>query len=252
MLNFSIDISETVQEFSLAKSDIDALVGYTLDRITDEYVTQWENLINSGLDNTRDEYKRAIYTERPDNNTSIIGLNSRESKLAVMIETGADAFDEKSGFYNSNKKHVTKNGWHLTIPFRHGVSESIMEMMVPGTGVSVIDLMKTGATMGAGQLPQPFDEILTHNLQLNNGTLISYKHKAPIYEGMHRRNMNSTISEKRGGYFTFRRVSDKSDPEAWIHPGFVPHLFMDKALNLVQTGAVIDNSVQDWLDAKFG
>jgi hypothetical protein len=46
----------------------------------------------------------AMYSDRPDDRTAIIGLTSRASKLAMMIETGAEAFDEKVGFDNSGKK----------------------------------------------------------------------------------------------------------------------------------------------------
>lgn len=253
MLNFSIDISDTVSEFSLQKQEVDSLSNYLLDRITDEYVAKWENIINTNLNSTRDEYRRGIYTDRPDDYTSIIGLTARDSKLALMIETGATTFDMKEGFMKSSKKTMKADGgWYLTIPFRHATSESIMDLQVPGTNTSVIDFMKTGETLGANDLPAPYDEIKTHEIKLNTGSLLTYKHKAPIYEGMHRRDISSTDKEKRGGYFTFRRVSDNSDLDAFMHPGFEPHNFMDKAMEETQFADVIDNAVQDWLDLKLG
>lgn len=253
MLNFAIDISDTLAEFNIRKADIDSLADYVLDRTVDEFMTQWEKLIDSGLNSTRDEYKRSIYTDRPDSRTAIVGMNSRDSKLALMIETGATVFDMKSGFENSSKKHPKKDGgWYLTIPFRHGSSEAIMQMMVSGMEVSVIDLMKQGETIGVQQLPEGENEPKTHQISLQTGPIITYKHKAPIYAGMSHKNMSSTLSEKRGGYFTFRRVSDKSDEQAWIHPGFGARNFMDKALQSSKLAEAVDNAVQDWLDVKFG
>jgi len=254
MLDLKIDLSDTVSEFHLEKQEADGLSDFILDRVVYEYMSKWENLINVGLHGTRDEYKRGMYTERPDQHSAIIGLTSRESKLAMMIEAGANSWDEKLGFEGSDKKHIKADGvgWYLTIPFRHGTSEAIMEMESPGSGVSIIDLMKSGQTIGAGQLPEQFAEIQTHQMTMNTGSVITYKHKAPIYEGMHRRDISSTINEKRGGYFTFRRVSDKSDEQSWIHPGFVAHNFMDKALQATQIDKVVDSAVQDWLDTKFG
>lgn len=253
MLNFNIDLSDTAQEFHLGKGDIDALCNYTVDRVVDGFMEKWQDLVNGQLNSTRDEYKRAMYTDRPDERTAIIGLTARESRIPMMIEVGAEPFDEKIGFMNSDKKVAGIDGrWYLTIPFRHGSSEAIMEMMVPGGGVSVIDLMKQGGTVTQAMLPEPFSEAQTHRLELNTGSIITYKHKAPIYEGMHRQSIGSTQAENRGGYFTFRRVSDKTDPSAWIHPGFTPHLFMDKTLHDAQLGAIVDNAVQDWLDVKFG
>lgn len=252
MFNISFDISETVQEFSLQQVEVDSLSDYLLDRIVDEVMGKWEGLIDSSLNSTRDEYRRAMYTDRPDSKTAIIGLTARESKLAMMIETGADAFDEKLGFENSKLRHEKKDGgWYLTIPFRHATSEAIMSMMVPDMNVSVLDFMKTGGMMEQSNLPEPFDEIQTHQIKLNTGSLITYKHKAPIYEGMHRRDISSTINEKRGGYFTFRRVSDNSDPESWIHPGIQAKGLMEKAVEQSQLDLVVDNAVQDWLDTKF-
>lgn len=251
MLTFAIDLSDTIREFTLIPEEIDSMCDYVLDRTVDEIMMKWMDLVNGELHTTRDEYKRAMYSDRPDTRTAIIGLAARDSKLAMMIEVGAEAFDEKTGFANSDKKRLTKEGWYLTIPFRHAISESIMGMDVPGMDTTVLDLMRTGATIGPEELPAPHDEILTHELKLNTGTLISYKHKAPIYAGMHRRNIASTMNEKRGGYFTFRRVSNNSDEQAWIHPGFRPHAFMDRALQQMEAGAVVDAAVQEWLDRKF-
>ena len=254
MLSFSIDMGDTISEFSLGREETDSLCDYTLDRVVDEFMTQWETLINGDLRNTRDEYKKGIYTERPDPRTAIIGLNGREAKLAMMIEEGHEAFDEKAGFAASEKRHVKDDGegWWLTIPFRHASSEAIMSMKVPGEEITVQDLMKQGATLGPEDLPAPFDETLTHSLQLNNGSVISYRHKAPIYEGMKRENINSVVTERRGGYFTFRTVSDKSDPEAFIHPGFTARKFMDRALNSDKLLKAADAAIQEWLDRKFG
>ena len=251
-MNFAIDISGTIQEFSLVKTEIDSLSNYILDRVVDEYMNQWETLVNSTLKSTKDEYKRAMYTERPDDYTAIIGLTSRESKLALMIEQGASAFDEKEGFSKSGKKtEKIDGGWFLTIPFRHGTSESIMGEITKGGDISVLDLMKQGGVMNSSNLPEGRDEPQTHSLTLNTGSLITYKHKSPIYEGLHRIDISSTSKEKRGGYFTFRRVSDNSDPESWIHPGFRPHNFMDTTLQNSKLTESVDNAVQDWLDKKF-
>ena len=253
MFNISFDISETVQEFSLQQVEVDSLSNYLLDRIVDEIMGRWDGLVDSSLNTTRDEYRRAMYTDRPDDRTAIIGLTARDSKLAMMIETGAEAFDEKIGFSNSELKHMKKDGgWYLTIPFRHATSEAIMGMMVPEMNVSVLDFMKSGGMMEQGNLPEPFNEIQTHEIKLNTGSLITYKHKAPIHEGMHRRDISSTEKEKRGGYFTFRRVSDNSDPESWIHPGLQARGLMEKAIEESHLDQVVDNSVQDWLDTKFG
>lgn len=253
MINFNVDISDTIQEFELQPAEIASVTDYLLDRLVDELMGKWETIINTNLHGTRDEYKRAMYTERPDDHTAIVGLTGRESKLAMMIEGGASNFDIKEGFANSPKRTEKEDGgWFLTIPFRHATSESIMDLQVPGNKVSVIEYMKQGNTMDQPTLPQPFDEIKTHSLVLNTGSVLTYTHKAPIHEGMHRRDISSTQKEKRGGYMTFRRVSDKSDESSWVHPGFEARDYMGQAVQEADLGALIDNAMQDWLDAKYG
>jgi len=253
MFNVSFDISEVINEFSLQPDESKSLSNYILDRVTDEFVSKWENIVSTSLHDTKSEYLKAIYTDRPDDNTSIIGLAGRESKLAMMIETGQSAFDEKEGFANSYKKHIKKNGgWFLTIPFRHGTSEAIMEELIPHTNTTVLDFMKQGNTLSSKNLPAQYDVKDIHSLTLNTGTVIRYQHKAPIHEGMHRRDISSTDKEKRGGYFTFRRVSDKSDEQSWYHPGFEPHEFMERALSEAQIENIVGIAGQEWLDTKLG
>lgn len=252
MINFAVDISDTIQEFQLQPAEITSVSDYLLDRMVDEVMGKWETIINANLHGTRDEYKRGMYTERPNDNTAIIGLNGRENKLAMMIEGGASVFDIKQGFERSEKRTEKEDGgWYLTIPFRHATSESIMDMQVPGMKSSVLDFMKQGNTMEQSTLPAPFDKIQTHSMSLNTGSILTYVHKAPIYEGMHRKDISSTQKEKRGGYMTFRRVSDKSDESSWMHPGFVARDFMGQAMQEADLSVLVDNAIQDWLDAKF-
>lgn len=252
MFPIAFDISDVVKEFHFNKSEMDSLSNYILDRVVGEFMDNWKDIINTQLNSSRDEYKRGMYTDRPNSNTAIIGLTGRDSKLAMMIEMGATAFDEKEGFEKSTKKTMKADGgWYLTIPFRHGTSEAIMSMGAEGQDMSILEYMKAGNTVTSQELPMPFDEIKTHALQLKTGTLITYKHKAPIHEGMHRRDISSTEKEKRGGYFTFRRVSDKTDEQAWIHPGFEAHNFMEQALEMSKLDLVVDDAVQEFLDAKY-
>lgn len=76
----------------------------------------------------------------------------------------------------------------------------------------------------------------------------AYTHKAPQYQGLVRIDIASTDKENRGGYFTFRRVSDKSDPLSWINPGFEPRKFMDRALDEAQVFEVADMAIDEFLN----
>jgi ABC-type oligopeptide transport system substrate-binding subunit len=70
-----------------------------------------------------------------------------------------------------------------------------------------------------------------------------------IYEGL----VKST-KPQHSGYCTFRRISDKSDDNSWIHKGFSAHKFMEKALQNIENklGGIVESAKFDFLDAKFG
>lgn len=249
MLKFQFDISGVVNEFSLSKEDVRSLSNLILDRLVDEYMFNWENIVDSTLDSTRDEYKKGMYSDRLDDMNAIIGLTSTQSKLAMMIEVGANVFDEKEGFSKSlKKKKRGKDGWYLTIPFRHATSSEIMKQFTK-QGEGILEFLKGGSKLSQSSLPTGYDEPLSHIIP---GSTIKYEHKSPIYEGLHRTKLNSTEKEKRGGYFTFRRVSDNSDSRSWFHPGFEAKNLMDRALNESKLDQVVDTVLQEFLNLKFG
>lgn len=246
-----IDLSGTIDEFFLSEQETKDLSRYVLGNISDEYMRHWENNIDNSLHQTKGEYKQAIFTEQPDDYSIIFGMTPRQSKLGMMIEDGASEFDIKEGFSKSKKKKFNANGgWYLTIPFRHATSEAVAESAIFSSKMPkrIEQLVKTSTTpLKRNDLPEGYRDLRISRT--------GYKHKAAIYEGLHRRDISSTEKEKRGGYFTFRRVSEKSmenDPDSWIHPGFKALKLMEKSLNEMQVDQVVDRAIDDFLKTKFG
>lgn len=243
-----VDLSGVIEEFILSEQETKALSSYVLSNIADEYMRHWEQNIDSSLKSTRAEYKQAIFTEQPDEFSMVFGMTPRQSKLALMLEEGASEFDIKEGFKNSSKKHTKEGGgWYLTIPFRHATSEALAESMtfaskMPREIEKLVKISEKPLTLG--DLPSGYQD--------KRISRVGYQHKAAIYEGLHRRDISSTERENRGGYFTFRRVSDKSEENSWQHPGFEPLKLMEKSLNDVQFDQVVDRSVDQFLVSKFG
>jgi hypothetical protein len=248
MVPISIDISEVAGEFILDKKEIDSLSNYIVNSIATEFCMRWEEQIDNNLHSTRSEYKRGIFQEEGDDNSVVIGLTARQSPMAMMIEEGANSFDEKEGFSNSSKRIIKKDGkgWYLTIPMRYATSEALGE---------------SGAF--SGRLPKPIEnlvKIMKEPLKLEQipgkfqgfgqNETSGYKHKFSIYEGLQRVEIGSGANEKRGGYMNFRRVSDKSDPASWIHPGLEARNFMDKALEETDIDTVVDHAVDEFLSNR--
>lgn len=104
-------------------------------------------------------------------------------------------YDMKPGFRNSPKAHHTKDGgWYVNVPFRHKAAS------MPRS------IYNQARQLDSGESLVISDPLLT--------SWTGYKHKANKYSGL-RRMVNNTY----GKYYTFRRVSDKSDPMSWWHPG---------------------------------
>lgn len=241
----SIDISDVASEFVMSEEEVRSLSRYILARIADEYVREWEHLIDQNLHSTRNEYKKGIFSEQPDDYSVIIGLTPRQSKLAMMLEEGASQFDIKAGMEQSSKKHMKKDGgWYLTVPFSFATSEAIGESFankMPKPIEQLVKVMKEPLKLG--NIPEALRSI-------GQNQTSGYKHKFNIYEGLQRKEVGSGQNEKRGGYINFRRISDKSDKDAWQHPGFEALNLMDKAAQEIDIGRLVDSAVQEFLDDK--
>jgi hypothetical protein len=244
MIPVSIDISETIEEFVLNEDEVKSLSNYILDSVVTEYVRNWESQIDQSLHSTRNEYKRGIFSETSDDSV-IIGLTPRQSPMAMMIEDGASPFDEKEGFKNSNKKKQGKNGWYLTVPFRWATSEAIGEASIFSNKMPkpIEKIVKVSSK------PLTMEDIPGQFKKMGKNITSGYDHKFNIYEGLHRQEIGSG-TEKRGGYFSFRRVSENSDPGAWIHPGFEAYRLMDKALEDSDIGTVVDRAIDEFLKSR--
>jgi len=244
--NIKMDFSERADRFGLDQSQADAMVSFVVDALVEEYRNAWTDEIGQSLHSTRPEYERGIFAEKLDNNTAVIGLTPRQSKLAMMIEDGANVFDMKEGFKNSKKaKNAGTSDWYLTIPFRWATAEALAESSVFAnrmpSEIQAIVKRNQGAPLMQSQIPQQFKKM---GWNPTTGTL----HVSNIYEGLQRKGAGSTVTEKRGNYFTFRRVSEKSQFGSWIHPGFEARRLMDKAFDKIDVGDIVSAASREFTD----
>jgi hypothetical protein len=249
MINLAIDMSDFIDQSSLSEMEIDGFKSLLLDRLADGFKEKWQDEVNSNLHSTRREYERGMFVDRPDDSTVVMGVIATKSRLAVDLELGKEAFDEKQGFANSAKRTMKKDGegWFLTIPFRHAVPTALGEAssfnsVMP---LSVYLLARTAnRPLKLGQLPvgQQVKEVRPA-IQVGGKTFGAYQHKSARYEGLFR---FEDKDEGRGQYMTFRRVSDLSDPNSWIHPGFLPRNFLGKALEKTDVPAIVRRAKIDY------
>jgi len=245
VVEFNMDFTEVVEEYNLTAEQAMQLGESVKQAVTAQVLMNWQNLAKKNLKSTRRRYLNGLRVVEEGRLTNTIVL---KGKLNNMIEAGISSFDMKLGFANSSKaKRKKDGGWYLTIPFRHategalGESEAFSSVMPKEITKLARERAKSGKNTGLRA------EDLPRALQTKKVSQSGYKHKNPIYEGLKR---TKTFSEERDGvYVTFRRVSDKSAPKAFIHPGFKSKNsnFAEKALNNPNIQTVLDNAVDEFV-----
>ena len=253
MLPINIDISEVVDEFTLTASQSQSLGKSIIDSIVQEYTSVWNKEVEENLHSTRQIYKKAMIVWRNSPTEAEFVLSYQDSPLVKMLEDGSPPFDQKPFFENSPKaKRKVNGGWYLTIPFRHATSSALAESSVFSSvlpnDVYKVAKEKAPAALKRRDLPEQYQKLGVSPGVVSNGvSLPEYQHKSAQYEGLVRINVSSTKRENRGGYFTFRRVSDKSSANSWIYGGLAALKLMDKALVRADISNVADRAINDFL-----
>lgn len=253
MIPINIDISSLIEEFSLDENQT-LMIGTTIiDRVAQEYSYRWKNLIDKELKSSRNEYLRGIFIERVNPTEIIFGLSNRESSLPLSIEEGHGPWDEKPFLLGSLKAKRTKDGKpFLTVPFRHATPQAIAEAGIFSSIMpqDVYQLAKNSPMpLKRSQLPES-QQIpgIRKEIDVPGLKVPEYIHKAAKYEGLVRVEASSSENENRGQYMTFRRVSDKSDPNSWFNGGIIAKRLMDRALEIAQIDRVADMAIDETLE----
>jgi hypothetical protein len=232
----------------------DFIVKDTVERVTEEIYRNWQLQATNNLNSTRNEYINNLQVIDVSDFSKTIVLTG---KLPNMVEQGCSAFDMKEGFSKSSKvKYSTKtdkNGnvtmhWYLTIPFRHG-TPGIVGENAAFSGImpqEVYDAMK-GLMPGQGlkkdEIPAPYDIPQSRKqITLPTRVIPEYKHKSSIYQGMVKK---TAIYGKttQNTYVSFRRVSENSDADSWIHKGIQARNLMKKAIAETDVQTLAENNV---------
>lgn len=253
MIPIKIDISDFVEQWNLTAQEEELFIENVLDEVSTRFTQEWHNTAGEVLKQTKKEYQESIYIEKIEGaGTVIVGL---KGWLPNAIEQGIEPFDMKEGFKNSSKRKFKKDGgWYLTIPFRFGTpgivgeSEIFSNIMPEEVYKAALSELRGSSKkqLSAKSLPAEFQVKGVRPEVKNNTTgkiFEAYQHKASIYEGMRRSN-----KEHHGHYMTFRRVSDRSDENAWIHTGIEPRNLMNKTLQNFNIGDIIRSVRQKFLD----
>lgn len=190
---------------------IEGAISTSLALIRDRWQTEAQNRLRS----TRVDYLMGLQVgsiQQP-YDEPLTGAVVLMGELPNAIEKGYGSFDMKVGFGNSPRiRRTDKGGWYLTIPLRHGT---------PGSSSFGTTMSKD--VYGVASSLNPYKSGLGNTSAMISGagdrSWNGYQHKSNINNGMVRI-VKSYKNANQSMYYTFRRVSNNSDPMSWWHPGY--------------------------------
>jgi hypothetical protein len=241
----TFDPRQLVDDLLLTEQQARDAIDFSIKEITASFAREWGKQATQKLGSSRAEYI-----------SSLVVIDEGYGKGAVIlrgwlpnaVESGVTAYDMKEGMLNGPNAKVGKNGnRYNTIPFRVGVPGSQPENfnggILPVEVYEVVRNKEAGKPLTSQDVPQGFREPKIHSVGSPEAkNFRQYQHKSSIYEGV-TKNKDSVTGQNT--YGSFRRVSDNSDPDSWLHPGIEAHHIAEETMNNfdvpAETGKAIDN-----------
>lgn len=242
-----IDGSSIRDQFSLSSEQVESICDNIAKTLAARYAQQLEQEAHNALHQTRKRYVQNIKVVDSGRMEGTVLLDYSKDKLIAMLEEGASPFDIKEGLLNSSKVTIGKNGnKFITIPFRWGspgiVGDSdVFSGTLPKEVHSVVKKKDTNISVSGGgmrssglsnaEIPKAFNVNNSRNeIKDSEGKILfkQYEHKTSLYTGVFKKTDSVT---GQNTYNSFRRVSDNSDKDAFIHPGIEGNHLIQKALD---------------------
>jgi len=258
-----INQEDILSQFNMSQREVEGVIDSTIKEITASFASAWENEANSTLKSTRERYINNLKVIDEGRMQGAVVLDYSKDKLVKMIEEGCSPFDLKNGFSNSDKKHITKSGgWYLTIPFSFGAPDSSMVSgfanILPSSVHQIVKQQPVNpetnrsAGLSKSEIPSEFaiPKVRAAIVIPESTAFKEYQQKHSIYEGVFK-SKDSVMGQNT--YGSFRRVSDKSDENSWIHPGMEEGNFAEKAFGKFETNmqTVLEDAMDSAL-SQFG
>jgi hypothetical protein len=267
MVPIFLDLRDVAAEFNLSRGQVEGMLNYSVKEVTAEFARQWDAEARQKLNSTRQLFSQSLVVV---DTGKLKGAVMLLGKFANALEDGEGAYDMKPGFAASPKRHIVhrkdgSTGWYITIPFRFATPSALGESSVftsrmPEQVYAVAKSQPTSLPIGGGtrsagltvsQLPQGYNQPASRPGVSNvprSQTFDEYTHKTSIFAGIQKVKDSETGQNR---YVSFRRVSDLSDPNAFVHPGILAGKFAEKALNSTNIPYVVDRSIDQML-VRFG
>jgi hypothetical protein len=253
MVPITLDISETIQEFSMNQEQAQGLASFLIESIATEYMDAWEKTVDSELTQTQDVYKSAMKVEYPDYKSCVFILEGKgDRKMALMLEMGVSPFDMKDGFSRSSKRKKSKTrpgGWFLHVPFRLATAQAlatsnIFSGQMPKPIENLAKNLPGKSQLKIADIPEEFQiKGMRKEIVTKDTIFPAYVHKSTMYEGI-----QHSPKQNHGQYVKFRTVANTEGQEmAWVHPGFKEYNLMGKAMEKIKLPILFSRSIDQYL-----
>ncbi len=262
LIPITIDTSELQSEFNLSEKDITDMIDNTVKAVTLDYHRRWGLKASQNLKSTRSRYLDSLVMVEEGYMKGAVILRD-DDPLVMMLEEGASEFDIKKGMEKSSKKKMKADGgWYMTIPMRYSTPSALGESEIfsgalPPEIYEKIKSADTNIPSGSGMrseglkledIPSQYQEKTTRSAIPKSKLLAAreaYISKSSPYEGMVKIKDSGT---GQSSYMKFRRVSDKSSENSWIHTGLEQRHFAEQAMAELNIENIVDIQIDNFLN----
>jgi len=238
MLEMDVDVDWKLLPGLLTPDEQSELEHNMVEAATDDILDLWRAKASQGLGSTRDDYLQGLVHERSRRIAGNEGFITLVGAFPNMIEGGSPPFDIKPGILESERAHIGMAGQrYLAVPFRWGtpgaLGESFSGVMPKSVYKEARELAPTTSAPGRGVIyggrTRRTEGRFPPQVRPGYGRWGGYQHKTGIYQGIIRQ-QKTYEKATQSHYTSFRMVSDRSEANSWIHPGFVARNFAEEAL----------------------
>lgn len=246
MIPIKVDISDPIDRFNLTQQQANDLANAVVSRLATSFAAHMEAGAKKKLRQTRQAFIDGI-------KISMLGGGKAQVELVGFlpnaVNTGLSPFDMKIGFGRSSKVKKKKDGgWYITIPFRLATPKAVATSQIfsgrmPVSVHNVAKRLRVGRGLPASSLPEGHRD-RRFSKPIDDGRFGDpYQHKAPIYQGI-----TKNVEKGQETYSTFRRVSDNSEGNSWIHTGIEARNIHLDAISQMDVGSEVKMVIDNFLD----
>lgn len=260
-MTIDFDIQDLVNELSLPKNTADLILSKCVEDVTNAIYEEWKKSASDSLKSTRTDYVEGLDIIQHSQFHKQIVLRG---VLNNMIEQGASPFDMKIGMLSSSKVKFShtynpdteqiEQRPYLTVPFRIGVPTTIGESssfanIMPKEVHKVAVNLTHKQQIPSSQIPSPYNIPQARAkivIPETNVDIPEYTHKTSLFAGM-QKNVGAYGKTTQNTYNTFRRISEASDDNSWIHRGIKAYDLLGKSLKNTDVGIIVENTTDEVL-----